>query len=201
MIIGIPGTLGGAINGNAGAFNESISDCVESVNVLEITDKEVKEKSLSKKECEFEYRSSKFKKNNNIIILEVMLKLKKGDPEVIKNKIKLNIEKRIKKQPKDFSAGSIFKNYYGKISENLIGDDDELKIFNEKEIIPAGILIDRCGLKGKMIGDAKISEEHANFIVNLGEAKSSDVVELINLIKNEVEKKYFVKLKEEIQIL
>lgn len=198
--IGIPGTLGGAINGNAGAFNESISDSIESVNVLIIDEKEVKDKVFSKEDCEFGYRTSKFKNNSNIIILSALLKLKKGNEKEIKEKIKINLEKRFLKQPKGFSAGSVFKNYFGKIKEEIIFDDEELKKFNEKEIIPAGILIDRCGLKGKIIGNAQISEKHANFIINLGEATSEDVVALINLIKNEVKKKYFIELEEEIKI-
>jgi len=198
--IGIPGTLGGAVNGNAGAFNESISDSIESVNVLIIDDKKIVNEIFKKEDCEFGYRISKFKSNPNIIILSVLLRLKKGKEEDIKEKIKTNLEKRLAKQPKGFSAGSIFKNYFGKINEEIIFNDEELKKFNEKGIIPAGILIDRCGLRGKIIGNAKISEEHANFIINLGEATSDDVIELINLIKNEVQKKYFIELEEEIQI-
>ena len=198
--IGIPGTLGGAINGNAGAFNESISDSIENVNVLEINDNKVEEKSLNKDDCNFGYRTSKFKNNSNIIITSALLKLKKGQEEEIREKIKSNLQKRSIKQPKGFSAGSVFKNYFGKIDEKLISGDEELKKFNEKGIIPAGILIDRCGLKGKTIGDAKISDEHANFILNLGEATSENVISLINFIKKEVENKFFIKLEEEIKI-
>jgi UDP-N-acetylmuramate dehydrogenase len=196
---GIPGTLGGAINGNAGALGESISDSIESVDVLEINDSEVIEKTFNKKECCFGYRTSIFKNNNHLLLISADLKLEKGDEKEIQERIKDNLEKRKIKQPKGFSIGSIFKNYNGKIDESIISNYQELKSFNEKGLIPAGLLIELSGLKGKQIGDAKISEEHANFIINLGNATSDDVTSLINLIKKTVKEKFLVDLEEEIK--
>jgi len=197
---GIPGTLGGAINGNAGALGESISDSIESVDVLEINDTEVIEKTFNKKECCFGYRTSIFKNSNHLLVISANLKLEKGDEKEIQERIKDNLEKRKIKQPKGFSIGSIFKNYNGKIDESIISNYQELKSFNEKGLIPAGLLIELSELKGKQIGDAKISEEHANFIINLGNATSDDVMSLINLIKKTVKEKFLVDLEEEIKI-
>ncbi len=193
--IGIPGTIGGAINGNAGAFNESIGDSIISVEVLEVG-KGVRE--IKRKDCNFGYRTSIFKNNPNLIILSVKLKLSKGNPS---KKIKENFEKRKLNHPKGFSLGSIFKNYYGEVNESIFKKYPQLKEFYfEKGYLSAGMLIEECGLKGFSIGDAKISLEHANFILNLENAKSENVLKLINFIKKEVEKKFLIKLEEEIKI-
>jgi len=198
--VGIPGTLGGAINGNAGAIGESIADSVESVDVLEIKNGEVLEKTFNKKECCFGYRTSIFKNNQELLIVSGELRLFKGEENEIQERIKSNLEIRKAKQPKGFSAGSVFKNYNGKISDSIVSSYPELKSFNEKGIIPAGLLISLSGLKGKKIGDAKISEEHTNFIINLGNASSDDVMSLINLIKKTVKENFSIDLEEEIKI-
>ncbi len=177
--VGIPGTLAGAINGNAGAFGGEISDSIKKVKVLEVEDKKIIEREFSKEDCNFGYRKSIFKNNHDLIITSAILELKKGNTEEIKQKIKNNLSKRILKQPKGFSIGSIFKN----------GDN-----------FSAGELIEKAGLKGKQIGDAKIAEDHANFIINLGSATSDDVLSLMEIIKKEVEEKFLIKLEEEIKI-
>lgn len=197
---GIPGTLGGAINGNSGAFGESISDSVLSVNVLEIKNGEVLEKTFKKEECRFGYRTSVFKNNRELLIISAELELKKGNEREIKEKIRSNLEKRRGKQPKGFSAGSVFKNYSGRIDESVVSKHPELESFNEKGIIPAGLLIELCGLKGKRMGGAKISEEHANFIINFSNATSDDVAGLVDLIKKSVKEKFLINLEEEIKI-
>jgi UDP-N-acetylmuramate dehydrogenase len=115
------------------------------------------------------------------IILSVVLKLKKGDKKISEELIKKYIQKRKNSQPLEYaSAGCIFKNPKGKL---------------------AGQLINQAGLKGKQIGQAMVSEKHANFIINLGGAKSEDVIKLINLIKRQVKRKFNLELKEEIQYL
>lgn len=177
--VGIPGTLAGAINGNAGAFGGEISNSIKKVKALEVKDKKIIEREFSKEDCNFGYRNSIFKNNPNLIITSAILELEKGNTEEIKQKIKNNLSKRILKQPKGFSVGSIFKN----------GDN-----------FSAGELIEKAGLKGKQIGDAKIAEDHANFIINLGSATSDDVLSLIKIIKKEVEEKFLIKLEEEIKI-
>ena len=177
--VGIPGTVAGAINGNAGAFGREMSELIKQVKVLEIKDNQIIEKDFSKEDCKFSYRNSIFKNNPNLIIASAILELKKDSEENVKRKIENNLSKRILKQPKGFSIGSIFKN----------GED-----------FSAGELIEKAGLKGLQIGDAKISDEHANFIINLGEATSDDVLELIKIIKKEVKEKFSIDLEEEIKI-
>jgi len=175
LAVGIPGTIGGAVWGNAGAAKDWIGNVVEEIEVLTAKN-EIRK--LSQADCQFSYRTSRFKKNKEII-LRVVLQLKKGDPEKIRKKLDDFLAKR-KNQPKRKSAGSIFKNPPNKA---------------------AGWLIDQCGLKGKRIGDAQISPQHANFIINLGNATADDVVQLIKLAKKEVKKKFGIKLEEEIYLI
>jgi UDP-N-acetylmuramate dehydrogenase len=193
--VGIPGTLGGAINGNAGAFEGSISDLIESVEVFEVG-KGIKE--FKNNDCCFNYRNSVFKNNPNLIILSASLKLKKGNPL---DKIKENIKKRKNKYPNNFSVGSIFKNYYGVVDKKILEKYPLIKKFYEKNgYVSAGLLIEECGLKGIRIGDAEISDQHANFIINLQNAKSENILKLINFVKKSVKKKFLIDLEEEIKI-
>jgi len=199
--IGIPGTIGGALYGNASAFSKSIGDFVRWVEVLDI--KNLKIKKLSKRECKFGYKNSIFKKKKNYIILEAEFLLKEDKKEKIQKKIKDYLRKRKATQPLKFpSAGCIFQNPKSKIQNpKLLKEFPELKAFNKKGLIPAGYLIDKCGLKGETIGGAKISEIHANFIINFKNAKAKDVLELIKLVKKTVKNKFKITLEEEIQIL
>jgi UDP-N-acetylmuramate dehydrogenase len=175
---GIPGSIGGAVFGNAGAFDSSIKDSVLEVEALDLETKKIKK--FKNKECLFGYRESLFKKNN-YVILEVLLKLKKEKKEIIEENINSFLKKRKEKQPLgNFSAGSVFKNEKG---------------------VSAGFLIEKCGLKGKRIGNAVISQKHANFILNLGKAKAKEVKELIEIAKKEVKKKFGIDLKEEIILI
>ncbi|MDD2696902.1 MAG: UDP-N-acetylmuramate dehydrogenase [Candidatus Pacebacteria bacterium] len=176
---GIPGTVGGAVYGNAGAFRKSMKDVVEKVEVFDTKDLEFK--IYNSRDCKFSYRESIFKKRKNLIIVSSILKLKKGEKFEIKKRIKEYVDYKIETQPLNYpSAGSVFKN--------------PTKDFAAK-------LIEKCGLKGKKVNDAKISEKHANFIVNLGKANEKDIKKLINLIKKEVKNKFGVVLEEEIQFL
>jgi UDP-N-acetylmuramate dehydrogenase len=199
--VGIPGTVGGAMNGNAGAYGVAMGDAVKEVDVIKIIGDKSEEKKFSKADCEFGYRASIFKKDASLLILSAKIKLKRGDAEKIKEQMKDHLSARLAKHPKGFSAGSVFKNYSGVVNGGVIKKYPELEQFVEKGMIPAAFLIDSCGLKGKSIGRATISEEHANFIVNNGSASFMDVVSLIKLIKEEVEKKYKIKLEEEIKYL
>lgn len=198
---GIPGTIGGAVRGNAGAFNQSMSESVEKVKAYNA--KEDKIEYLSNKECEFSYRESIFKRNTDLIILKAYIKLKKGKRKQIEGKIKEYLDYRIKRQPYQFpSAGSVFKNFEGTITDKkLLEEFEELEQFNKNKVIPAGYLIDKCGLKGTKEGGAQISEKQANFIINFSDATSEDVLKLINLIKKKVKDKFNIELKEEIQYL
>ncbi len=176
---GIPGTVGGAVFGNTGAFGKSMEDGVKEVEVFDIYD--LKFKIFGKKDCRFNYRDSIFKKRKNLIIFSTVIKLKKGNKKEIQKKIKEYLDRKKTTQPLNFlSAGSVFKN--------------PGRFFAAK-------LIDECGLKGKKVGRAKISEKHANFIVNLGKARAKDVKKLINLTKQRVKNKFGIILEEEIQYL
>jgi UDP-N-acetylmuramate dehydrogenase len=171
--VGIPGTIGGAAVDNAGAFGKSISESITRVVTLD--------KEYNNQECGFEYRNSKFKNlNNKEIILEVELKLKPGNKEKIEEEIKKNLEQRKNRITSYPSIGCIFKN---------------------PKPLAAGSLIDQCGLKGLRVGDAQISEIHANIIINRGNAKSNDVLSLIEICKQKVREKFKVELEEEIVIL
>ena len=202
--VGIPGTIGGAVYGNASAFGKAIGDLVKQVEVLDL--KTFKIKKLSKKECQFKYKDSIFKHKKNLLILSVILRLKKGNKEKIKENMKRFLTIRKETQPLNYpSAGCIFKNLgiqnsKLKIKKELFEKFPELRDFIQKGEIPAGYLIDKAGLKGKRIGDAMVSEKHANFIVNLGNAKTKDVQKLIAHIKKKVKKIFGIELKEEIII-
>jgi UDP-N-acetylmuramate dehydrogenase len=189
--VGIPGTIGGAIRGNAGAFGESIADIIKEVEVFDA--KELRIKNYELRDCKFGYRNSIFKKNPYLIIISAVLQLKKGDKKEIEKKIQENLKSRKENQPLNLpSAGSVFKNPSpAQISKKFVAGKG----------LSAGELIEKCGLKGKRVGGAQISKKHANFIVNLGGGKAEDVIKLIKLIKKEVKKKFRVTLKEEIVIL
>ena len=174
---GIPGTIGGAIFMNAGAYGKEIKD----INISTICmDYDGKIFELPNKEQEFEYRSSVFNKKD-YIILETKLRLEYGKKEEIKKKMDEYLSSRKEKQPIEYpSAGSTFKRQEGVITAKLI---------------------DECGLKGFKIGGAKVSEKHAGFIINYNNAKAKDVIDLIKYVKEKVYEKYGIKIKEEIRIV
>ena len=194
---GIPGTVGGAIRGNAGAFGTSISDLVIAVDVMDMNGRK---RTISNNECEFGYRESIFKKNNEII-LEAKMKLKKGDYKKMKEKIDQYLNYRKEKHPQEPSAGSIFKSHSINNNERnlLVQKLPDIEKFGD--LIPAAFLIEQCGLKGERLGDAMVSTLHANFIINVGKAKADDVKNLIVLIKEKVKKRFGISLEEEIQYI
>ncbi|MEX0621738.1 MAG: UDP-N-acetylmuramate dehydrogenase [Candidatus Woykebacteria bacterium] len=176
-LLKVPGTVGGAVFMNAGDTGKSkfFGDLVVSVEVI---DKEGELKKLDQKECEFGYRSSRFQKIGEVI-LKVKLQLQESNREEVEEAAK-DILVRKMHHPAGATVGSTFKN----------PDYDH-----------AGKLIEQCGLKGKKIGGAKISEKHANFIINEGGAKASDIKALIDLMKTSVKEKFNVNLKEEVRYL
>ncbi len=192
--VGIPGTVGGATRGNAGAMGENMGDCIQKVFVWE--NGLIKE--YSKEDCNFEYRSSIFKKNKNLVILKIVLLLKSRDKKEILKKMNNNLINR-GKFPNLPSAGSFFKNI--KLSK-WPGDVDILpEIFRERGTVPAGWLIENCGLKGFKIGGAGISFEHGNFLVNFDKARQNEVIQLVEEIQKKVYDKYGVDLEPEVQIV
>jgi len=200
---GIPGSLGGAVRGNAGAFGRSISDITKKVKALTISPSgNIKIKLLNKKQCGFSYKQSIFKKNQGLIVLSVVLGLKKSEKEKVKKAIADYLDYRRRNHPRQLSAGCVFKNQEVKIkNKNLLKEFPKLKEFNKEGLIPSAFLIEQAGLKGRRVGGAQISPKHANFIVNLGKAKGSDVLSLIKMVKSAVRKKFGLTLKEEIQYL
>ena len=174
---GIPGTVGGAVFMNAGAYGKEMKDIVVSTKCM---DKDGKIFELSNEDQKFEYRSSIFNQKE-YIILETKLKLEKGNKENIEQKMKEYLNKRKEKQPLEYpSAGSTFKRQEGIITAKLI---------------------DECGLKGYKIGGAMVSEKHAGFIVNTGDATAKDVIDLIKYVKDKVYEKYGVEIEEEIKLI
>jgi len=197
---GIPGTVGGAVRGNAGAFGSSMSDAVESVKVLNIEESGIRNYESGK--CEFGYRNSIFKQDKNLLILSVTIKLESGNKEESQKKVQEIIAKRVAKQPKGVaSAGSFFMNPVVKDEKLKKEFEEDRSIKCKGNKIPAGWLIDQAGLKGKKIGGAMVSEEHTNFIVNTGDATAEDVIMLVSLIKQQVRDKFGVELESEVQYL
>lgn len=201
--VGIPGTVGGAVRGNAGAFGGQMVDSIKNIKVLKMDSisKSFEVIDFKKEDCQFGYRDSIFKKDKNLIIWETEFEFQLGKKEKSEKMIREILMKRKEKQPLKYpSAGSIFKNPI--VSEEIIKQFEENKKIKCKDRkVPAGWLIERSGLKGKKIGGAKISEKQANFIVNVGNATSDDVVILISLIKQKVRNKFGIQLQEEIEIV
>ena len=177
-ISGIPGTIGGAIRMNAGAYGTEIKDIIESVKYIDFDTLEIN--TIKSEECDFLYRHSIFCKNKNIIV-GCVLKLTKGDKEKIKNKMEEYAKSRKEKQPLEYpSAGSTFKR----------GED----------FITAK-LIDECGLKGYQIGGAQVSKKHSGFIINKNDATATDILELISYVKKIVYEKTGKVIELEIEII
>ncbi len=189
--LGQPGTVGGAIYINA--HNMKKDDFFgDHIKEAEIIEKNGERALIDKKYFRFTYDNSKIQKNGDIIV-SIVVELKKKSGKEMKNIWKLASEAvntRQESQPYGFpSAGCVFKN---------ISKLDALRIGTPNNTTSAGYLIDSCKFKDKRISDALISPKHANFIINLGSAKSADVLKLINLVKKKVWQKYKVHLEEEI---
>ncbi len=209
---GLPGTLGGAIRGNAGAFGGEMKDTIEKVMSLDISQKNPKIIKRKFKDCGFQYRSSIFKKNKGgEIIMEATLKLQKDSRKKIEEETIKNINYRLLKHPMEYpSLGSTFKNVpLTQIDSKIISINPcfnphkSMSIIKNDPfpVIPAAYFISEAGLKGISIGGAMISPKHPNFIVNILDAKAKDVENLIQLVKNEVKKKFKIELQEEIERL
>ena len=225
---GIPGTVGGAVRGNAGAFGGEMKNVITEVQAISLRTckmtkntyssviiypnelgEEIAEnckniiQTFNNRDCDFKYRSSVFKENNGLMIWEVEFRLVSGDGRESKKIATENIKKRDAKQPsvtKFPSAGSIFKN--PKVSKEVqkkFKHDTGVETDGGK--VPAGWLVGRCGLRGKKIGEAKVSDKHGNFIINTGKATANDIMLLISIIKTKVRNKYGVQLQEEICIV
>lgn len=196
--ISLPGTVGGAVRGNAGCFGGDMSDSVQSVQVL----RNGVMVEVPADELNFGYRESNIKHSDDIV-LSVTLHLEEGDKEALTEKMQDALSKRKDNQPLYAgSSGCIFKNYEFETEDEIAKINEAFDVpesMLEKKQISSGWLIDKMGLKGERVGDAQISEEHGNFIINLGEATASDIAQLIERVKIEVRNRFDIELEEEVQ--
>jgi len=176
-LIGVPGTVGGALIMNAGAHGSEISELLISTRTINSKGEII---SYNKKDIKFSYRKSSFSKDE--IVIDSKFRVIKGNKDtIIKRKLNVSALRKSSQPLKYRSAGSIFRNPPGEMA--------------------AGYLIDKSGLKGLRIGDAEISHKHANFIINHGNANSNDIAGLINIIKNKVNEKFHINLELEIKLI
>jgi len=173
---GIPGTMGGAVSGNAGAFGDSIMEHISSIEILKKTGEVI---SLDKGSMNYGYRYTELEKGAVVISVEMILDA--VNPEEFNKSVERFMKERRMKQPSEpYTAGSIFKNPEGD---------------------SAGSLIDAAGLKGVSVGGAVVSMKHANFIINCGNASARDILELINIMHDKVFAKTGISLEPEIKII
>ena len=194
----IPGTVGGGVRGNCGAYGKGIGDYVKEVEIIVIDQGEVYLKILTKDECEFAYRESIFKKNHNWVVAEIRFELKNDDQAEEKMKeIKAEWGIRCAKQPLTYpSAGCSFKNILFDPKEH-----DNYKDWEIKGKLPVARFIEESDLKGTKIGGAMVSDKHCNFIVNIDNASADHVVQLISLVKTRLRDKFGINVEEEVQYI
>lgn len=195
---GIPGTVGGAIRGNAGAFGGEMEKSVKEIKILDINKNPLKIEYLKNKECKFGYRTSIVKENKGIILISAKLSLKRNVNQDSRKIISEIINKRSQNQPADPSAGSFFKNPVVTNSETIENFEHDMETKMRGEKLPAGWFIDNLGYKGKKIGGAQVSEKHANFIINAGGASAEDVLILSSYLKQKVRDGHNIQLEEEV---
>lgn len=199
-LAGIPGSLGGAVRGNAGAFGTEIGDKVATVKVFIQDTGMVKE--YKRDMCGFGYRTSVFKKNPDLIILSAEIRLTPGNPDELERIANETVATREAKHPQDVRcAGSFFINPVVKDEKLRREFEKDTKMPPKGDTLPAGWLIDHTGLRGKKIGGAMISDKHPNYLVNTGGATAEDVMMLASLIKTRVRDELGVKLREEVQFV
>lgn len=195
---GIPGTVGGATVGNAGAYGREMADIVEKV---EIIDYHLNKEILTKTDLNYSYRESKLK-HNGFVLTYIHLKLSWGDKQKsIEQMNKLALD-RWQKHPHQPTAGSTFKNI--PLTDEIVKkiENKGFKLpekFIEYKKIPAAWLIECLDLKGKQIGGAQISTQHANHLANLNKARADEVVQLISLVKTKVRDEFGIQLEEEVR--
>lgn len=175
---GIPGTIGGGAKMNAGAYGSEMSNVIEEVTYI---DEDLNIKTIKNKECNFSYRHSIFTQNKDFVIVEVKMKLEKGNLKDVEEKMEEYRKARTEKQPLEYpNSGSIFKRPEGYFVGKLVQD---------------------AGLRGKTIGGAQVSTKHTGFIVNIGNATCKDVEDLIKFVQDTVYEKFGVKLETEVEFI
>lgn len=197
---GLPGTMGGAVRGNAGAFKGETKDSVVKVESLDT--KTLSGQTRNNTQCQFAYRNSIFKSGEGVneFITYVTLRLTSGNKKEIGEKIAQKVDYRNNRHPMDFpSIGSMFKNIsLDSLSNELRKEFSAIVKTDPFPLVPVTKLLAFCGLKGRRVGGAMISDKHPNFIVNVDNAKSKDVKTLIEIAKQAVKEKYKIILEEEI---
>ncbi len=197
---GIPGSVGGAVRGNAGAFGVEIGSLVTQVTFIDTETMEVH--TIEKDACEFSYRQSVFKKNPKWLVLSVKLMLANGDQNSLRHIAEETIATRESKHPQQVAcAGSFFMN--PTVTDEKVLDEffHDTGVRARMQVLPAGWLIDHAGLRGKKVGGAQVSDIHPNYLLNTGTATAEDVLILSSLIKQRVRTQFGVQLKEEPQLV
>lgn len=200
--IGVPGTIGGSVVGNAGCFGSETKDFLVSARVFNVVSGKIEE--WPKEALEFGYRDSILKRRSEIVVLDALFEFKPGSAAEGMALVRDYTRRRIKSQDIGArSAGCAFKNIPWSRrdvdAERILARFPELAEFRDKSAIPAGFLIDRAGLKGRRAGSARISERHGNFIMNAGGATAEEVLILIGIAKEYVHRKFGLLLEEEIR--
>jgi UDP-N-acetylmuramate dehydrogenase len=193
---GLPGSFGGAIRGNAGAFGGEIKDTITSVVSIDIhTGKEI---IRDRQECQFIYRGSFFKQAREIII-SATLQLTSGQKDELRSIANDHIRYRQEHHPMEYpNSGSIFKNTpVEKVPKEIIGQFESVIKTDPFRVVPTAAIIAQAGLAGEKVGQAQLSTKHTNYIVNLGGAKANDIVALIRKIQTTVKDKYGIELETE----
>ncbi len=201
---GLPGTVGGAVFGNAGCFGGEMKDSVGEVVSLVLTDGVVRLVERTNAQCEFAYRDSFFKRSAasglSEIIIEVVFELQPGDGTMLRAAVDEKIAYRQQRQPLEYpNVGSIFKNVDVRVIPAETLKQFEAKIKTDPfPVLPTAVLISAAGLKGFRVGGAMVSEKHANFIVNVGGATASDVKAVMAQVKLELKKQFGVEVEQEV---
>lgn len=202
--VSLPGTIGGAVRGNAGCFGGEVKDTLVETEILRVVEGKAERLTLSREDCAFGYRDSRFKHESDLI-LSATFALTPASKESCLAKIEAVLAQRKEEQPSEKpSAGCMFKNFEYKDEADIAKLKSRLDVpapFLAAKRIPAGWLIEQADLKGKKIGRAQVSEKHGNFLVNLGGATASEVVQLVSLLKMKIRDDYGVQLEEEVQLL
>lgn len=197
QLSGIPGTVGGAIIGNAGAYGREISDSLISVKVFD-GEKEIE---LKKSDCDFSYRNSRFKKDRSLIVLSAKFELEKSDSQELKKISQEIIAKREEKYPPGLKCpGSFYKNLLVKnLSAEALAKIPADKIMFGK--IPSGYLLEEVGAKGMKEGNIAVADYHGNLILNNGGGVFSEVEVLDEKLKKLVKEKFGIEIEEEVRIV
>lgn len=202
--VSLPGTIGGAVRGNAGCFGGETKDAIASVDALRVEDGRAARVVYAPRDCRFAYRDSAFKRNSDVV-LDVELELAAAPKDECLARLDAVLAKRKLEQPSDSpSAGCMFKNFEYEDEadiEKLRARLDVPLEFLARKRIPAGWLIEQADLKGTRVGGAEVSGKHGNFLVNHGSATASDVLQLISLVKMKIRDLYGIQLEEEVQLL